>query len=133
MPEGSGGFIPPIWLSEAHADLIEHAMRTTLGLPPDTRTPEQRTADRAEYERSRVQHHAATSAAHDALIAEATGLRRAVLELHGPEREPYGWEPRCHGCESAGWESEQPEFPCSTYVLARDFRELAASGAVSDA
>jgi hypothetical protein len=119
---GGGGFIPPLWASEMYRDLMEQAMRTTLGLPPDTRTPEQRKIDRADYERRRIEHHAAISTAHDALIAEATGLRRAVLELHGPGREPYGWEPRCDGCESEGYESEQPTFPCSTYVLARDFR-----------
>ncbi len=77
-------------------------------------TSEERQAKRnaereAEEERERV-----ALAAHDELLRTATGLRRAVLELHAPE------DGGCAGCESCCC---SPTWPCDTYTLARDWEE----------
>jgi hypothetical protein len=56
---------------------------------------------------------------HNALVIRATGLRRRILELHGPtSMGPYIACAECEGYDG-GW----MEFPCSTYTLARDWQE----------
>ena len=52
---------------------------------------------------------------HRALLGSTTGVRRAVLELHGPV-DDSGWLV-CEGCD--GYEYP-PDWPCRTYVLVRD-------------
>lgn len=54
---------------------------------------------------------------HDQLIATATGLQRAVLELHAPVP---GAREVCEGCDIDGYEAEPPEWPCRTWALAAD-------------
>lgn len=61
-------------------------------------------------------------AKHAEVSAAAHGLRRAVLELHAP-KVFYSSGLYCGGCEFNGCEAEPFEFPCSTYVLARDWPE----------
>lgn len=58
---------------------------------------------------------------HNALVIQATGLRRRILELHGPD-VAYG-EVWCRGCESNEDDYNSPHFPCSTYILARDWAD----------
>lgn len=62
-------------------------------------------------------------AEHDERVAAATGLRRAVLELHGPDRAPDAdpCETLCEGCDYSGYESDAGAWPCRTYTLARDY------------
>lgn len=52
---------------------------------------------------------------HAAVLDRATGLRRAILELHAPR----GAWPECHGCPH-GYEEDSAEWPCDTYRLAID-------------
>jgi len=61
--------------------------------------------------------------AHNALVVQATGLRRRILELHAPDID-YG-EAWCRGCDSGedDYDYNSPHFPCSTYALARDWEE----------
>lgn len=41
-------------------------------------------------------------------------ITRAVLDLHGPVFEGYQNTALCRGCDSDGWDSEDPEWPCRT-------------------
>lgn len=80
-------------------------------------------AVRAEQEAQRVRVETAFRnslevVAHVQLVAAATGLRRAVLELHGPERGTS--RTFCASCQ-ADWEDYAADFPCPTYILARDW------------
>jgi hypothetical protein len=107
-------FLPPGWMDQA--------LRTMLGLPPDTRTPEQRAADLEQHRITSAAARAAIQAQHALVLTTATGLRRAVLELHGPiDRGEFANSADCRGCEFDGMEAEPPRFPCSTYELARDW------------
>lgn len=90
-------------------------------------SPEER-AQRIEATRARrAEREAAAVAAereHADRVAGASGLRRAVLELHGPQRVSYTLaELSCNGCEYGGHDGEPVEFPCSTYTLARDWND----------
>ena len=82
--------------------------------------------ERAEYQRKSEEREAEQRRQldqHVHLLASTTGFRRAVLELHGPvEESAYAW-PVCQGCDADGYEWEPPEWPCRTYVLARDIAE----------
>ena len=73
----------------------------------------------AEF-KEKCRHNDAIIAEHEALLAGATGLRRAVLQLHGPVRDDPE-SPICLGCP--GGRDYDPLFKCETYVLARDFEE----------
>jgi hypothetical protein len=80
-------------------------------------------AVRAEYAAERARQELAFRnspevVAHVELVAAATGLRRAVLELHGPERGTN--RTLCASCQ-ADWEDYAADFPCETYELARDW------------
>lgn len=58
-------------------------------------------------------------AEHLELFTAASGLRRAVIDLHGPKlMGPYIV---CDECE--GYDGGYLEFPCRTYELARDWEE----------
>jgi hypothetical protein len=62
--------------------------------------------------------------AHDGHLASSEGLRRAVLELHAPkfsfsDRDHHF--PYCEGCDPGTWAEEPSDFPCATYLLARDW------------
>lgn len=79
-------------------------------------TSEERHAQwNAEADAERAQERAIV-AAHGDLVANATGLRRAVLELHAPDE--YGL---CQGCVSDCCGPKVSE--CPTYTLARDWPE----------
>lgn len=56
-------------------------------------------------------------AAHRALVDSTTGLRRAVLDMHGPRL--LATEIVCEKCE--GYDEGNLTFPCDTYALARDW------------
>lgn len=115
----TGEFIPPTF---AWDSLLEAAFRQSLGLPPDTRTEEQRAADLERHRQRCAEAQTRILAEHAQTLAAAHGLRRAVLELHAPTiRGEWSDKADCSGCEYGGWESEPPEFPCTTYELARDF------------
>lgn len=72
-------------------------------------TPEQRAAERDKVE-----------AAHSAALAGETGLRRAILELHAPTPADahIGANLRCSCCYNPDYDDD---WPCETYVLARDW------------
>lgn len=59
-------------------------------------------------------------ATHQELVTAASGLRKAVLELHGPG--PGRYYEGCAECDGEGM-SNFVEHPCRTYVLARDWRD----------
>ena len=65
-------------------------------------TPEQQAAAVAEISLVREAERAAErdkdEAAHGTVLAGATGLRRAILELHAPTFEEFDAKPRCSGC-----------------------------------
>ena len=82
-------------------------------------------AVRAEHAAERARLEAAflnspEVVAHVELVATATGLRRAVLELHGPERGTS--RILCASCQD-DWVEYAADFQCPTYVLARDWPE----------
>lgn len=58
--------------------------------------------------------------AHVELVTAATGLRRAALELHGPERGTN--RIFCASCQ-ADREDYAADFPCASYILARDWED----------
>jgi hypothetical protein len=63
-------------------------------------------------------HNDGIVAAHEAAVEAASGLRRAIFELHRPVRDdPY--EPNCKECS----DDYGISFPCDTYVLARDWQD----------
>lgn len=48
---------------------------------------------------------------------------RAVLDLHGPVFDGYMDTALCRGCDSDGWDAEDPEWPCRTVrVIAEAYR-----------
>ena len=106
---------------------------------------EEELAERAEYRRQLAERAAAARAAYDkargeqaklenedrrrerervlaehrALVAAATGLRAAVLILHGPHPESgYTTDMVCRGCEGGDFDAD---YPCSSYDLARNW------------
>jgi hypothetical protein len=84
------------------------------GRLPLSATGQRRRAEReAEQERQ--------LAWHPDLLASASGVRRAVAELHAPDEDPAYAYPICRGCDAAGYDVEPPEWPCRTYVLVRDY------------
>ena len=61
-------------------------------------------------------------AAHEAVMADASGLRAQVLTMHGPVAS-YRYLV-CEGCgDEPGPIAESKRFPCDTYMLVRDWRE----------
>lgn len=94
----------------------EYARRQTF-------TPEQWAAELAERRRvreiKRAAERAEAEAAHVAALADSRGLRRAVLELHAPTFTAIGSNPGCSHCQDSEFGAD--DWPCETYVLARDF------------
>lgn len=84
-------------------------------------TPEERAAAYERRKREVAPVQAAVLAEHAARLAEADGLRRAVLELHAPHFRDLSDSAYCDGCDAYGYEVDDTEFPCRTYELARDF------------
>jgi hypothetical protein len=88
-------------------------------------TPEEQAAAVTELRRVRdvelVVERDKVEAAHSAVLAGATGLRRAILELHAPTFEEFGAKPSCSGCYDSDYGHD--DWPCETYVLARDYPE----------
>jgi len=86
-------------------------------------TPEQKAAEIAAHHRVRdaelVAERDKAEFAHYKALADSLGLRRAVLELHAPTFTGIGSIPGCSHCEDSEWGSD--DWPCETYVLARDF------------
>ena len=74
---------------------------------------------RREAAAAQAEIRALYAASHDI----ATGLRRAVMELHSPRFGEFGTTADCGGCEFGGWEGEPPNWPCSTYTLAAEWTE----------
>jgi hypothetical protein len=116
MSESEGNFVPPQWMA-AMADQFNSTFRSLL-MGPDTRTPEQKERDRAEFEAETERIRVTVMAKHAEHLARATGLQRQVLELHAPVFDQYDRRGRCDGCDFGGCEAEAPEFPCRTYELA---------------
>jgi hypothetical protein len=86
-----------------------------------------RAADSAAAEDVRREEAAAASTLslinakneHWGYVIRATGLRRRILEMHGPmSMGPYI---ACDACE--GYDGGFLMFPCDTYTLARDWEE----------
>lgn len=45
-------------------------------------------------------------------------MLEALEELHRPARGPHDWvSPECHGCDSDGFDTEYPQWPCRTAQL----------------
>jgi len=88
-------------------------------------TPEQKAAEIAERRRVRDAERAAERAkaefAHYKALADSLGFRRAVLELHAPKFEEFGSSPGCSSCYDSEYGAD--DWPCETYVLARDWTE----------
>lgn len=62
---------------------------------------------------------------HKALLEQATGFRRAVLERHAPQ-EPYRYDRGlvCSYCDDgARYEPDWLPFPCVEYQFAREWEE----------
>jgi len=91
-------------------------------------TPEQKAAEIAARRRVRDAERAAerykAEFAHYKALADSRGFRRAVLELHAPTFEEFGFKPSCSCCSDSEWGPD--DWPCETYVLARDFPEDAS-------
>jgi len=85
-------------------------------------TPEQQAAAVAELllvrEAERAAERYKVEFAHYKALADSLGFRRAVLELHAPTFVEFGAEPRCSCCYNPDYDDD---WPCETYVLARDF------------
>ena len=58
---------------------------------------------------------------HKQLLEGVTGLRRAVLELHGPKSGDNLGYPECQGCDPGDYAASGAEFPCRTYTLAKNW------------
>jgi len=88
-----------------------------------TLTPEQVDAEIAERRRVRDAKRAAerykAEFAHYKALGDSLGFRRAVLELHAPTFEEFGSSPGCSCCYDSEYGAD--DWPCETYVLARDF------------
>ncbi len=88
--------------------------------------PEQQAAAITENIRvrdaERVAERDKVEAAHSAVLAEATGVRRAILELHSPTPAAAHIYATivCSCCYNPDYDDD---WPCETYVLARDFPE----------
>lgn len=107
---------------EDWADLTERVFALSFGFTPRTR--EQRHADEEAARVRRAAERRATEEAHAATLTTATGLRRAILELHAPtwfDHSHVGGG-HCGGCEfEPNYEGEAIDWPCQTYTLARDW------------
>jgi hypothetical protein len=114
IPYKYGGYIPVSreLLAESSDDRLLRAMRGEL-------TEQEKAEDRAGRERQAAQR-AAKLAEHQRRMETATGLRRAVLELHGPAESSSPWL-ECGGCDYAGYEAEPPIWPCRTYRLVAEW------------
>jgi len=88
-------------------------------------TPEQRDVEIAERRRvrdaDREAEHYKAEFAHYKALADSLGFRRAVLELHAPTFEGFGSSPGCSCCYDSEYGAD--DWPCETYVLARDWTE----------
>lgn len=103
--------VRPFGVMAGHTVLVESTPDGDWWRSP---TSEERRAEwQAKYEEENARERAAV-AAHDELVQSATGLRKAMLELHAPE------DGGCAGCESCCC---SPTWPCSTYALARGWPE----------
>ncbi len=87
--------------------LYEHRQRQRLAVLDD--------------KRRRLAELDKTKAAHGAALAGATGLRRAILELHSPTQDDLDDWLTCSACPPDTVYGAA-EWPCETYVLARDWR-----------
>lgn len=58
-------------------------------------------------------------AAHVDLVSRSVGLRRALFELHCPKGD-FPYDPDCNECTDR---DRTDPFPCTTYVLARDWED----------
>ena len=89
-------------------------------------TPERQAAAVTELRRVRDAEQVAErdkfEAAHSAALTAATGLRRAILELHSPTPAAAHIYATivCSCCYNPDYDDD---WPCETYVLARDFPE----------
>lgn len=105
--------VRPFGMLASHTVLVESTPEGDWWRAP---TSEERAAEwEAEREAERVQERAII-AAHGERVATATGLRRAVLELHAPDE--YGL---CQGCVTDCCAPKVSD--CPTYTLARDWQE----------
>jgi hypothetical protein len=83
---------------------------------------EQKLAEYRAKAEARAAERRAEVASHEAMVAAASGLLLQVLTLHAPVQDTRGLL-SCHGCDYGGYDAEPPEWPCRTYVLARDAEE----------
>lgn len=73
---------------------------------------------RRSLERRRQEHDEKRRriwATHRGVVDAASGLRKAIFELHGP------YERDASQCQECSDEGTYVEFPCPTYVLTRDW------------
>jgi hypothetical protein len=69
-----------------------------------------REAGRAEIERRQAERKAANAALMARLREVCSTAALVVVELHAPTDDGD----RCEGCDVAGYEAEQPDWPCRT-------------------
>lgn len=103
-----------VWLAAERAWRVERAQELLWAAEEA-----QRQAELAE----KIRRNDVIIAAHEAHMAEATGLRRVMLELHAPMRDDPD-PPYCGEC-SLYSSNYEVSFPCNTYVPARDSKDEA--------
>ena len=81
-------------------------------VPPDEAYLAQREANAARYRAHKEEAASKLRVALPLLDAIADPVARLVLDLH--QRENLGGRWICGGCDSEGFESEQPAWPCTT-------------------
>jgi len=91
-------------------------------------TPERQAAAVAELllvrEAERAAERDKAEAVHCAAFVGSSGLRRAILELHRPMFDQLSSRAECSFCYDS--DDGADDWPCETYVLARDFPEATA-------
>lgn len=105
--------VRPFGMMAGHTVLVESTPEGDWWRRPTSE--ESLAASRVKWEAERERERALI-AEHAQLMATATGLRRAVLELHAPDENGY-----CTGCET---DYDAPKLSdCTTYALARGWLE----------
>ena len=105
---------------ELLADMLDMQRAYAPLLGPDTRTPAERAAAKAEREAEDARKLADAQARHAAARAKVDGKLAEVLDAHGPMSPGYALWPVCLGCDIDGYDAEPPEWPCSTWALIAD-------------
>ena len=115
---GDGGFVVPSWIAEAIATMLkQHGWDDHT----DEQKAERLAASVARQERIKERRREMWAA-----LDSLPSPLREVAQLHRPVdgwREENQADPAnavCDGCDMAGYEAEQPGWPCRTAVMVAD-------------